>query len=142
MHSVLRLAFTTALFAGLTQVASARIEGVVEKTFPVTGTGSLHVETQGGEIRVSPSNDSVVRITAKQKINASSDAEANELLKKLELAFEQNGNDVRVVSKYERQTSRFHFGSWPPVQVDVIVTVPAAFATELHTSGGGITIGD
>ena len=115
-------------------IAQARIDRVVEKTFSVAGAGLLRVETQGGEIRVAASNESVVRVTARQKIRADSDAQADELLKKLELTIEQNGNDVRVVSKYERQGSGFHFGSWPPVQVDIVVTVPANFATSLHTS--------
>ena len=143
MHlRLLRSLFAVSLFAGFIATASAKIERTVEKSFSVTGAGKLRVETQGGEIRVSPSNDSVVRVTARQKINASSDAEADELLKKLDLSFEQSGNDVHVVSKYERQPSGFHFGSWPPVQVDVIVTLPADYATELRTSGGAIVVGD
>ena len=143
MKASLPVLLVASLFATPAAVVTAAIERNVEKSFTVTGPGTLRVETQGGEIRVSPSSDdSVVRITAKQRIRASTDAEADELLKKLELGFEQNGNDVRVVSRYERQTSRFRFGSWPPVNVDVVVTVPAGFATDLHTSGGGITIGD
>jgi hypothetical protein len=102
----------------------------------------LRVETHGGGIQVSPGGDGTVRVTARQKIRASSEAEADELLRKLELTFEQNGNDVRVVSKYERQPWGFRIGAWPPVQVDLVITVPASFATDLHTSGGSITIGN
>lgn len=142
MNASLRLLFAAGLAALFSLNAHARIERVVEKTFPVTGAGKLRVETQGGEIRVSAATDSVVRVTAKQKIRASSEAEADELLKKLELTFEQNGNDVRVASKYGERPSGFSFGSWPPVQVDIVVTVPAGFATDLNTSGGGITVGD
>ena len=134
------------LIAGLafvsTVVAHARIDRVVEKSFSVTSAGVLRVETQGGAIRVAPGNNSAVRITAKQKINASTDAEADELLKKLELTFEQDGNNIRVFAKYERQPSGFRIRSWPPVQVDFEITVPAAFATDLNTSGGSITVGD
>lgn len=142
MNSSLHLFCSAGLLVASACLAQARVDRTVEKSFPVTAAGTLHVETQGGEIRVSPSNDSVVRITAKQRIQANSEAEADEVLKKLELTFEQNGNDVRVISKYERQPAGFRRGSWPPVNVDIIVTVPATFATELHTSGGGITVGD
>jgi DUF4097 and DUF4098 domain-containing protein YvlB len=142
MKSSLRLLCFAGLLAGTALIAHARIDRTVEKSFPVTAAGTLHVETQGGEIRVLPSNDSVVRVTAKQRIRANSEAEADELLKKLELTLAQNGNDVRVISKYERQPAGFRMGSWPPVNVDIIVTVPVKFATELHTSGGGITVGD
>lgn len=138
----IRLLCSAALLTGCTVVAQARVDRTVEKTFTVNGAGTLHVETQGGEIRVMASSDQSVHVTAKERIRANTEAEADELLKKLELTFEQNGNDVRVISKYERQPAGFHMGSWPPVNVDVIVSLPAKFATELHTSGGGITVGD
>ena len=130
------------LAAAFTAPAHAKIERSVEKTFTVQPGGTLHVETQGGDIRVSASNEPVVKIMAHEKIRASSDAEADDLLKKLELTFEQKGNDVTATSKYERQAFGFHFGSWPPVEVNFTVTVPASFATDLHTSGGDIAVGD
>lgn len=139
MKSTSLLLLTTGLLAAS---AHAKIERVVEKTFTVQPGGTLRVETQGGEIRVSPSSDKVVKITAREKIRANSDAEADELLKKLSLTIEQNGNDVSATAKYEQTSGRFHFGSWPPVSVEFVVTVPASFATDLHTSGGGITVGD
>ena len=129
------------MFAVLPLLALAKIDRVVEKSFTVAGAGVLRVETQGGGIKVTPSADPVVRVKARQKINASSEAEADELLKKLELTFEQNGNDVRVVSRYERKPAHV-WGSWPPVQVEFEILAPAGFATELNTSGGAITVGD
>ena len=141
MNSLCRVFLFSALLA-TPVLAAGRIERTVEKSFNVAGAGTLHVETQGGEIRVSPSGDRTVKVTAREKIRADSDAEADEILKKLELTIEQTGNDITARAKYERQPSGFHWGSWPPVQVDFIVTVPAEFATDLHTSGGGITIGD
>jgi hypothetical protein len=137
-----RFLFAAGLFAASTLIAVARVERVVEKQFTVSGAGTLRLETYGGAIRVMPSNDSVVHITAKQKIQADTEAEADELLKKLELTFEQNGNDVRAVAKYESKPAGSWFRSWPPVSVEFVATVPAAFATDLRTSGGGITLGD
>jgi len=142
MKPTLRFLLAAGLLAAVPFVAHAKIERTVEKSFTVQPGGTLRVETQGGEIRVSPSADGVVKVTAREKIRASSDAEADDLLKKLELTFEQNGNDVTATAKYESQLSGFHFGSWPPVQVDFIVTVPASFATDLHTSGGNVAVGD
>jgi hypothetical protein len=137
-----RLLVAAGLLAGITTGAHAKIERTFEKTFAVQAAGKLRLETQGGEIRVTPGADGVVKITVREKIRASTEAEADELLKKLELDFDQTGNDVTATAKYERQLPGFHWGSWPPVQVDFIVTVPASFATDLHTSGGGITVGD
>jgi hypothetical protein len=142
MISLLRLASTASVLALSVSVAAAAIERTVEKTFNVTGHGTLRVETQGGGIRVEPSSGSTVKVTAKQRIRANSDSEADELLKKLELTIEQEGNNVRVVSRYERKPSGWSWSSWPPVNVDFVVTVPAKYSADLHTSGGSITVGD
>lgn len=142
MNFTLRLLFAANLVVASALTASARIERVIERSFTVNGPGTLNVETHGGGIRVQPSNDSVVHVKALQKIRASTDAEADELLKKLTLTFDQAGNDVRVYSKYEDKPLGFHFGSWPPVQVEFVITAPASFAHELRTSGGSITVGD
>ena len=136
------LFFAVGLATAFVVSAEAKVERVVEKSFTVQPGGTLRLETQGGEVRVAPSADNVVRVTAREKIRAASETEADELLKKLDLTIEQSGNDVTARAKYERQGIGFHFGSWPPVSVDFIVTVPASFLTDLHTSGGGITVGD
>jgi hypothetical protein len=133
------------LFAALSVApvfaASSRIEREVAKTFTVASPGILRVETEGGSIRITPSSDSTVRVTARQRIKAGTEADADEVLQKLELRIEQNGNDIFLRSKYERRP-RLFAGSWPPVQVDFVLSVPAGFAAELSTSGGGITAGD
>ena len=142
MKTTPRLLLTAGLLALAPFVAHAKIERVIEKTFTVQPGGTLHVDTQGGEIRVSPSSDNVVKVTARERIRANSESEADDLLKDLTLRIEQSGNEVTASAKYERQSIGFHFGSWPPVNVDFIVSVPASFSADVHTSGGGITIGD
>jgi hypothetical protein len=129
-------------FAASTLAAAAAIERTVEKTFPVTGSGLLTVDTQGGGIRVKTTTEPGVKVTARQRIKADTEAEADALLRKLELTLEQRGNDVRVVAKYPSRPLGLNFGSWPPVRVDFEVAVPAGFAAELATSGGGIEVGD
>ncbi|HEX2854270.1 MAG TPA: DUF4097 family beta strand repeat-containing protein [Opitutaceae bacterium] len=141
MNIIPRSLLTAALLA-VAPFAHAKIERMVEKTFTVQPGGTLTVETQGGNIQVQPSADSVVKVIAKQKINAGSDAEADEILKRLTMSMEQTGNDVAASAKFERRPPGFNFGSWPPVQVDFIVTVPASFAAELKTSGGNLVVGD
>ena len=142
MNASLRFLVTSGLVGFSVLAAHARIERVVEKEFAVSGAGTLRVETSGGAIRVMPSRDAVVRVKAKQRIRADSEADADEVLRKLDLVIEQQGGDVRAVAKYEPRVGLFSFGSWPPVQVDFEVSVPADFATDLQTSGGGITVGD
>lgn len=122
--------------------AHAAIERFVEKSFTVVNPGTLRVETSGGSIKIEPGSDSTVKVVARQRIKANSEAEADELLQKLQLTIAQSGGDVAATAKYEKQPLGFRFGSWPPVSVDFTVTVPAAMASELRTSGGSITVGD
>ncbi len=142
MKTTPRYLLATGLLALAPLAAHAKIERTVEKTFTVQAGGKLHLETQGGSITVTRGSDSVVKVVAREKIRADSDSEADNLLKKLDLTIEQSGNDVSATSKYDSQPIGFHWGSWPPVQVDFVVTVPASYGTDLHTSGGGITVGD
>lgn len=130
------------LLTGSSLFAAGKIERVVEKTFSVNGAGLLRVETSGGGVRVAQGSGTEVKVVARQKIRADSEAEADELLKKLTLTMEQSGNDVALASKYESRPAGFRFGSWPPVQVEFTVTVPATFSVDLRTSGGGIIVGD
>jgi hypothetical protein len=139
MKTIPRHLLTFALSAVVVSAAS-KIERTVEKSFSVAAGGTLQVETQGGNIHVQPSTDSVAKVIARQKITADNDAEADEILKKLALTIEQTGNDVTASAKYERRPVGFTRGSWPPVQVDFIVSVPASFATNLKTSGGNIAV--
>jgi hypothetical protein len=122
--------------------AAAKVERTVEKTFAVQPGGTLRAETQGGAITVRSGGGHEVKIVVRQHIRASSAAEADELLKKLTLTLEQQGNDVTAVAKYESRPIGKVFGSWPPVAVDFVVTVPGEYNAELKTSGGDITVGD
>lgn len=142
MKIITRRLVPAALFAFSISAAHAKIERTIEKSFTVQPGGTFHLETQGGNIHVQPGNDPVVKITAKEKIAASSEAEADELLQKLTLKMEQAGNDVTVSSKYESRPMGFGWKSWPPVQVDFVVTMPASFATDVKTSGGNVVLGD
>ena len=121
-------------------ILDAKIERTVEKTFTVQPGGTLKVQTSGGNISVEAGGGDVVKVVAKEKIRADSDAEADELLKDLDLTIEQHGNDVTAIAKYEKKLGNW-FGS-TPVQVDFTVTVPSRYNTDLKTSGGNVTVGD
>jgi len=136
------LILTAGLLALTPFTAHAKIERVVEKTFTVQPGGLLHVETQGGNVKVLTSNDNVVKVVATEKIHDSTDAEADELLKKLTLTIEQKDGGVSAESQYEKHMPGMHWGSWPPVQVDFTVTVPTNYNVDLKTSGGDVTVDD
>ena len=119
---------------------NATVERTVEKTFSVQPGGTLKVETSGGNVTVEPGAGDSVKVIAKEKIRASSDAEADQLLKELELTIEQTGNDVTAIAKVHRGATGW-FGN-TPIQVSFTITVPSRYNTDLKTSGGNITVGD
>ncbi len=137
---------TFLISAGLLALASvcahAKIERTVEKSFSVQPGGTLTVDTQGGDIRILTSNQATVMVVAKEKIRASSDKEADQILAKLALIMAQDAAGVTATTKYEKGVPGIHWGSWPPVQVDFTVTVPANYNVALKTSGGDIKIAD
>ncbi|MDD3180839.1 MAG: DUF4097 family beta strand repeat-containing protein [Opitutaceae bacterium] len=131
-----------ALVATAAGPAQAKIVRTVEKSFPVQSGGTLKIVSQGGDIAIQTGEGAEVIVVARQNIRASTEAEADELLKRLTLTFEQQGNVVTVTSKYEAKLPGLHFGSWPPVLVDFVVTVPHDFNADLKTSGGDIAVGN
>jgi hypothetical protein len=141
MTKLPRLLAAAGILAAVTATASAKVERVVEKTFLVNPGVHLRVSTSGGEVRVDPLAGNTVHVTAREHIRASSEADADLVLQKLDLVIEQRGNDV-VASASFKDDGNFHFGSWPPVEVDFIVTVPPSASVDLKTSGGDIAVGD
>lgn len=125
------------LFAVAPAALHAKITRTVEKTFVVQPGGNLRALTQGGNIEVTSADVAEVRVTAKQVFRASTEAEADEIAKKLELNFTQQGNDVVAEAKLERSG---WFGT-TPVVVNFSVVVPRQFNLDLATSGGDIAVG-
>ncbi|MCW5548165.1 MAG: hypothetical protein KIT44_04305 [Opitutaceae bacterium] len=136
---------TSALAAGLLGflpvATQAKIERLVEKSFPVSPGANLKVSTEGGHITLKTGADSTVTIIARQKIRAASEAEADELLQELELTMEQTADGIAAAAKYPARKSGWSYGR-RPVQVDFEITAPAALNAELRTSGGNIEVGD
>ena len=141
MTHTARILAAAGILAAAAATASAKVERVVEKTFLVDPGVHLRVSTSGGEIRVDPLAGNTVHVTAREHIRASSEADADLVLQRLDLVIEQHGNDV-VASASFKDDGNFHFGSWPPVEVDFIVTVPPSASVDLKTTGGDVAVGD
>ncbi|HEY1791348.1 MAG TPA: DUF4097 family beta strand repeat-containing protein [Opitutaceae bacterium] len=135
-----RIAAYACGFALIAASASARIERNVEKTFQVQPGVTVKITTSGGDIKVIPSSETTVKIVATEHVRAGSEAEADDVLKNLDLDFSQSGNEVSAVAQYHGD-SGWHWGG-TPVVVDFTVSVPPGASANLKTSGGSITVGD
>ena len=134
------IASACVLLAAFTAAASAKIERTVEKTFQVQPGVRVTVSTYGGEIRIESSSEGTVKVVAKEHFRADSEAEADEIIKKVDLTIDQHGGEV--VATAETKGMGFHFGGSHDVHIDFVVTVPASASVELKTSGGDIVVGD
>jgi DUF4097 and DUF4098 domain-containing protein YvlB len=142
MKNLKSFAFAAVVPALFSASAHATIDRSLARTFSVQPTGEIQVENVGGNISVEPSATGSVTVTALEKFQASSESAADGIAQKLSVTIEQHGAVVTASAKYNDPGSWFHFGSWPPVEVDFVVTVPKGFDATLKTSGGNVDIGD
>ena len=116
-------------FAALTLVAGIclTIEAEVpDKTFDVSPGQTLHVDLKtGGSIRIRGTAEKTVTVNTTIKGRNAEDFRVN---------FDQTKTGVSITSRYAGST-KSHSG-----RVDLVITVPNQFLTDLHTTGGSIAI--
>lgn len=119
----------------------AKIVRTVEQTFPVSPGGQLRAATQGGDITIHTADTPEVRVIARQTIKADTDAQADELLRRLTLTLEPQGDTIVAEARYDTAgTGWIRRGN--AVTVAFEITVPRHFNLELTTSGGDIAVAD
>ena len=129
-----RIRTATAVVIALLSVAAlAAIESPIHKTFNVAPGGTLTLEADVGDVRVS-SGGRGVTIDVKRR------ARSEEAMRDFVVTFDQQGNDVRVRAKYDRPSRWFSWSN--DVDATFVITVPSQYNLNLSTSGGDIKIGD
>ncbi|MEO6260828.1 MAG: DUF4097 family beta strand repeat-containing protein [Thermoanaerobaculia bacterium] len=131
-----------AIALGLTTLSAAQasIDSPIHRTFSVRDGGTLTIEADLGDIRVS-SGGTMVTIDILRKAKTSSREKANDLFRDYRVEFSQEQNDVRVTARYDRAANWFNlFGN--DLSVQYVVTVPTRFNLKLATSGGDVRVGD
>src|SRR5438067_802622 len=140
MHRTRTALIACAVVLLAVSAAQASIDSTVHKTFNVSDGGTLIIDTDLGDIRVDPGAGGVI-IDVIRRAKTSSQSKANDLFKQFELAFGQEGNNVRVTGKYDHAFRWFDFFG-NDLDVKFIVTVPSRYNVQLHTSGGDVHVGD
>jgi hypothetical protein len=102
----------------------------IHRSFNVAPGGTLTIETDVGDIRVDPGGNGVT-VDVTQRTNVSK--------RHLEVAFDQQQNDVTVRARLE-PTSRWF--NWSDDEAKFVVTVPSRYNVRLKTSGGDIKVGN
>src|SRR4051794_17485153 len=100
--------------------AHAAIESPIHRNFAVRPGGTVTIDADIGDIKVT-SGAANVSVDVIRRAKTSSRSSAEDLFKKLDLTFAQEGNDVRVKARYEEPMSWFHWNN--DLEVRFVVNV-------------------
>ena len=110
-------------------------EEVVSKSFEVSGTPRVVVETFNGNIEVTTGAGNTVKADVTKRGAGSTQSAAQDDLKNIEVIMTQDGNTVRIIAR--RTNQPFNTGnSGAPANVQV----PAGAILELRTSNGHLGV--
>ena len=127
-------------FIASTQL-SAKVEDTVKETFTTNGPGLLTLDLQSSGVEIDTYDGSEVSVEITRTLKRGNQDDFDEELKKLDLTFEQSGNDIRCVMIYDNKKSGWGwFGSSKRLNFKTVVRVPKSFNLNTKTSGGGINL--
>jgi hypothetical protein len=142
-----KLAYLTILFSVTFLLTSCftfgSFEDTINKSFTVSPGGTLYLESDIGSIQVKGARDNKVDIEVVREIKSGSEKKAEEILKDLEISFNQKGDDVYITAKYDKSGwDRFWNNIGKYLRVEFIISVPENYNLDLYTKGGSISAED
>lgn len=120
---------------------SAKVEDTVKESFSTTGAGLLTLDLQSTNVDIDTHDGSDVSIEITRTLKRGDQDDFDAEIKKLDLTFEQSGNDIRCVMTYDSKSSGWNwFRSSKRLNFKTIVKLPKNFDVYTKTSGGGINL--
>ena len=110
-------------------------EEVVSKSFDVSGTTRVVVETFNGSIEVTTGAGNTVKADVTKRGTGSTQAAAQDDLRNIEVTMTQDGNTVRIIAR--RTNQPFNMGN---SGARAVAQVPAGAILELRTSNGHLSV--
>jgi DUF4097 and DUF4098 domain-containing protein YvlB len=132
-------ALAALLGLGTISAAHAAIDSPIHRNFNVRAGGTISIDADVGDIKVT-SGAGNVSVHVVRSAKTSSRSRADEIFKDLDVTFAQEGNNVRIRSRYNHPSSWFHWNT--DLDVHFVVSVPTDYSVDLKTSGGDITVSD
>lgn len=111
------------------------IDDVIEHTFKVRPGGELVVDTEKGSVEVEVGSSSEVRVVIERKSRGASMDD----IERLGFDFDQEGNRVRVLGKYDGIRPQ---GKANRFDIHIRILVPEKYDISLKTSGGSVEVDD
>jgi DUF4097 and DUF4098 domain-containing protein YvlB len=116
-------------------VAQASVDSPIHKTLNVAGGGTLTLDTDIGDVRITPANTNTVTVDIKRR------AKSDDVMNNFIVTVDQSGNDVTIRGKYEKPASKW-FNWSDEIDATFTITVPASYNVHASTSGGDVKLGD
>ena len=118
-----------------------KIMDSIERSFQVTSGGRFTIDSDWGSIDVQTAERDGVDVLIKRGIKAADDKRAEEILKDLEITFEQDENNVQIEAKFKQ--GRKHWkNDVNRLKILFSITVPEKYHVDLRTAGGSISVAD
>jgi hypothetical protein len=131
---VISLVLLTTLAFGFTDT--------VTKEFEVSEGGTLLLESDLGSVDVKSSGSGLVKIVITRKIKNAGDDDAQNILERLDMHFNQSGNNVNVDVNYDKPMGGFFDFGRQQLNLHFEITVPKVYNVDLKTAGGSISVDD
>lgn len=121
--------------------AYAETEEQINKEFAVQPGGKLVVEVDFGAIEVNTNGNNQVTVDVLRRVTRATKADEEAFLSDRPVVFSQDGNTVTISSRAKSKITNWRHG-FQRNEARYTITVPASFAAQLKTAGGGITAND
>jgi hypothetical protein len=122
---------------------AAKYEDTIKESFNTNGAGFLKLQLQSSQVKIEThaGSEASIEITRTLRHGDKSDFEGE--LKNVEVTFEQSGNEISCVLKYDQNNKpwSFLFNRNRKLNFRTVVKLPNTFDVEVHSSGGAIEIG-
>lgn len=129
------------LTLGLAGPAAGEIRDTINKSFSVEPGGTLNIDTHRGSIEVVAKTSDTVDVEIIREVKTSSEEEAQKVLDKFPITFDQRGSDVYITAKSEdRGLSEIWNNLFKKLRVKYIISVPTRYNVDLGTAGGSISV--
>ena len=125
----------------LAGTAAGSIKDTITKSFSVEPGGTLNIDTHRGSIEVVAETGNTVEVEIIREVKTSSEKEAQKVLDKFPIEFDQQGNNIYITAKSEeRGLSKVWNDLFKKLRVKYIISVPTRYNVDLDTSGGSISV--
>lgn len=123
------------LFPALAFADRVQIDRRVDKVLPADASGTLKIDNQDGDVRVSAGLAGEVRVVAWQRYpRAKNEAQADAVARDLVFKIEPSPDGVLLVASHSKATGLLSRFREELVEVDWTVTIPAGWGVEVVSS--------